>query len=206
MKAIIADMQIGSYTIPVLLSDDNVFGIAVPQIANEFSFDTNQASRNVKALLGKGFQFDKWITPLNSKAVNVLLLTDFEKLLAKLDRAGNKRAQDIRDSLVGLSLHQLACDAHKIKFEVQERQDWLIRRQKTKVTFKPFTDELKKYGFKNPWEYGNFISLFQSKLEIKNGTRDTLSLEKLFILDEAQIKIAAYMDCGLTPWEALNKL
>jgi hypothetical protein len=205
-KASIADVQIGLYTIQGLLSEDGEFGIGVPQIAEEFQLAKDHATRTLKSLLGKTFEFSKYKTPLNPKAINALSLSDFEKLLAKLDRAGNQKAQDIRDGLVGLSLHQLFCDAFEIKFEKENRQQWLVCRQRTKLTFRPFTDQLKAYGFKNPPEYAKFISIFQHKLEIKNGTRDTLPLEKLFILEEAQVKLATYIECGLTPWEALNRL
>ena len=143
---------------------------------------------------------------MHSNPVSVLTEIQTEIVLLELTIQGNKDAKTIQRSLVGLSLHQLLCDAFKIKFEVEDRQQWLICRQRTKVTFRLFTDELKKYGFQNPSQYASFVSRFQAKLNIENGTRDFLPLEKLFLLKEAQVKIATYMDCGLTPWEALNKL
>jgi hypothetical protein len=166
----------------------------------------NTASRDIKRLMGKDFETSKWLTKFNNKAINVLSLVNFEKLLAKLDRTGNAKAQEIRDSLIGLSLQQLFCDAFDIKFAKEDRQKWLICRQRTKITFRPFTDQLKAYGFTKPQEYANFISLFQTRMNIKNGTRDQLPLEKLFILEEAQVKLATYIECGFTPWQALNKL
>lgn len=52
----------------------NGYYVAVSQIADRFQFVKTNAQRNVKALMGKGFQFVKLRTKLNPKAVNALTL------------------------------------------------------------------------------------------------------------------------------------
>jgi len=95
-KATIATVSIGILEFEGLRFDDNgEYAVAVPQICSIFSFDTNQASRDIKAILGKGLQFDKSRTTLNSKAVNCITLLDFEKLIRALDKKGNKQAEVI---------------------------------------------------------------------------------------------------------------
>jgi hypothetical protein len=208
LTAEVTKVQIGIYEIDGLLLSDGRFGIGLPQI-NENQLNLvpqKNASRVAKSLLGEGFQFIKAKTSLNPKAINVILLTDFERLLAKLDRKGNLKAQEIRDGLVGLSLHQLFCDAFDIKFEKEDRQDWLIKRQGTKYTFREMTDSLKEFGFKNGSEYAMFVYRLQSKLDIKTGTRDLQDSVKLQELLIAQTKIKAYVECGLTPFQALEKI
>ena len=70
-------------------------------------------------------------TDLNSKPVNAIPVELLEILIAKLDRAGSIPAQDFRDALVGLSLHQLFCDAFGIVFEKEDRQEWLKDRMES---------------------------------------------------------------------------
>ena len=103
IKAEITEVQIGVLKIQGLMSEDGDFGVAVPQVTERFQINKNQASRDLKALLGKGFQFDKWKTPLNPKAVNVIPLDSFQTLVRELDKRGNKAASDFVDSLFGLS-------------------------------------------------------------------------------------------------------
>ncbi|NEP69000.1 hypothetical protein [Moorena sp. SIO3A5] len=57
------------------------FGVAAPQLAKLFQFDSSQASRTIKRLLGKDFQFDSWQSELNPDKVNVVLVKDFEKII-----------------------------------------------------------------------------------------------------------------------------
>jgi hypothetical protein len=135
IKAQIAPIAFGNISFEGLLGGDGRFYIAVPQICELFQIAPNQASRKVKALMGKGFQFDKAKTSLHPKDVNVIPFEAFEILLMLLDRNGNREAQAFRDTLVGLSLHQLACDAFGIKFDKDERQAWLLVRQESKDLF-----------------------------------------------------------------------
>jgi hypothetical protein len=141
-KAIVSKVLIGRIEIDGLMLPDGSFEIGVPQVTTLFRFDTNQASRALKPLLGEGFRFDKASSELNSKAVNILSLPQFELVLTKLAFSGNQSAQELMLSLVGLSIHQLFCDAFEIKFNQEDRQEWLRVRQESKALFWQLTQQI----------------------------------------------------------------
>ena len=145
MKATVTTIPFGFATVQGLLMPDGSFGIALTQawllIDEKIARQKNEL-RQAKSLLGKNFTPVKVATELNVNKAYVLTLPEFELFLAKADRAGYKNAQDLRDSLVGLSLHQLFCDAFGIKFEAEERQQWLTVRQQSKALFWEFSQAI----------------------------------------------------------------
>jgi len=207
LTAEIADVQVGNLTIEGVMFPDGRYGVAIPQLVDLNLVPPDRSRKQLESLTGMVFQsHQKAKTKLNPKTVNVIGLQDFEVLLAKLDRAGNKNAQDLRDALVGLSLHQFFSDAFGVKFEKEDRQRWLESRFNTKHDFRPLTDQLQKAGFVEPKEYGKYIHLMQSKIGIKSGTRDELDFTTLNKLERAQNRLTAFMECGLSPMQALEKL
>jgi len=142
-KATVAQVKIGHIEIEGLMLPDGSYAIGIPQISELFSIPIKHTSRDFKALLGIESSFPKVQTELNSKAVNILSLPEFELLIAKLDRAGNIPAQEFRDSLAGLALHQIYCDAFGVKFEKLDRQNWLKERQEGKYCRRSLTDATK---------------------------------------------------------------
>ncbi len=146
-KAIVATIHIGNIEVEGLRLPDGSFAISIPQIWRlfEFSVQPTDASRSIKRLLGNSFQYSRVYSELNPKKVNAVDLKTFELIVAKLDRKGNKKAQDFRDDLVGLSLQQLFCDAFSIKFEKEERQQWLSSRQQGKLTRRTLTNAIRDY-------------------------------------------------------------
>ena len=205
-KAIVAKVQFGTSEIDGLLFEDGSYGVAIPQMADLNLIPPNRSQKQLESLLSMVFQApQKAKTELHPKAVNTISLLDFEKALAKLDRAGNVKAQEFRDGLVGLSLHQLFCDAFGIKFEAEQRQEWLEERFKTKKDFRPLTAQLKANGFTENCEYGLYIHKMQQLIELEDGTRDSADLGKLRDLNSIQTSLVAYMECGLKPYEALAK-
>ncbi len=206
LNAVVADVQIGSLTVQGLMAENGEFGIAVPQMAEYFQFDQNQASRGIKRLLGNGFQFDRWKTQLNPKAVNVVTLEQFTQIVLALHRKGNPSASQFVEAMVGLSLHQLFCDAFGLKLEAEDRQFWLQSRLSTKVDFRALTDQLQRHGFKDGKDFARFIWAFQSRLGIKSGSRDDIPTPTLVKLQGAQVRLITLMECGISPWEALQRI
>ena len=209
IKAEITQVPIGSLSIEGLMSINGDFGVAVPQLASIELVPPNRSVKQLESLLGSTFQshlIQKWKTELNPKAVNVLPLDQFQSLVRALDKKGNPAATLFVDALLGLSLHQLFCDAFGIKFEAEHRQQWLTTRMRTKHDFRPLTDMLQSFGFVEGKDFARFIWAFQTKLGIESGTRDEISIEKLVDLQGAQVKLTTLMQCGFTPWQALDKL
>ena len=145
VRTTITQVPFGGIEIEGLLLENGEFAIAVPQVCELFQFLTKNAIRDLKTLLGKDFQFLKARTVLNPKAVNILSIEDFVKVIRKLDRAGNIQAEKLTDALVGVSLHQLFSDAFGIKFEKDERQAYLKARLPGKVTRRAMTDSIRDW-------------------------------------------------------------
>ena len=84
MKAKSADVTIGQLTLPGLISEDRQQGISVPQLAEIGLVAYGRSLKQIETLTGLTFSSQKWATPLNSKAVNVLTLPDVERLILAL--------------------------------------------------------------------------------------------------------------------------
>jgi hypothetical protein len=205
-RAVIAQVPVGNSSIEGLMAEDGTFGIAVPQLVSYNLVPPNRSLKQVKALYSIDISSHQWRTELNSKAVNVILLSDFERLLRKLDKAGNKQAEQMVDDLVGLSLHQLFSDAHKVKFEQEERQAYLIDRQCHREDFHPkFTAWLKLDGcMGNGYaiEVNNFKRLLGLPIESVNSY-DSKQLRKL---DVAYIKYDTLRTAGMKHEQVINSI
>jgi hypothetical protein len=152
IKAEIATVQIGHLEIEGLYAPEiNQFGVGIVQVCNLFSEPRKRSLKQLEALWGITFQnHQKWTTSLNPKAINVISLIDFERILRVLDRKGNQKAQELSDDLIGLSLHQLFSDAFNHHFEQEERQQWLKARQQGKIARRTLTDAIKDWLLAHP--------------------------------------------------------
>ena len=206
LTAVVTQVPIGNTSVEGLMTEDGTFYVGVPQIATQFSFIIANASRDVKALLGKDSSFIKLRTPLNSKAVNAIPLAEFEQLVAKLDRKGNKAAQDFRDSLVGLSLHQLFCDAFGIKLEKEDRQQYLAQRMQHRQHFHPYLTKWLKQdanGDSNAVDWGREVNRFKTACKLPLTGVDTWDYNLLQILNRAESGYNMLRIAGLKHDEAV---
>lgn len=208
IKAQIETISIGNIEIEGLLLPDGNFGISLQQLRQLAypSTSPTHALTELKSACGKGFQLTKVSTDISNNPQWVITIDQLNFCLTELAFKGHKEARSLVRLLSGLSLQQLFSDAFGIKFEQEQRQQWLKLRQSTKETFRPLTDELQKHGFKEGWEYGKFIHAFQLKLGIIDGTRDKQGNDKLNDLMIAQATITAFMKTGINPYKALDML
>ena len=214
VKAIIAPVKIGHHEIQGLMLPNGDFAIGVPQVAELFQFNTNQASRTLKSLLGNGFQFDIAKSELNPKAVNILSLTEFEVVTLELALRGNQAAIAFQRSLVGLALIQLFNDAFGVKFEQVDRQNWLKDRQDGKFYRRSLTDAVKhliqrgdslNYGLITLKTYSacklsSEYAIYRKKHKDANF-RNTLDTEKLRNIAKFEELVADYIIVDELPTE-----
>ncbi len=206
IKACVTEISIGLIKIEGLLLETGKFAVTVQQSATLFQVRQDNAQREFKALLGKEYRFVK-IRVENSrarKAENAILLLDFEVLLAKLDRKGNQFAQNIRDSFVGLSLIQLFSDAFGIKFEGEDRQQYLIHRQTHRENFHPtYTIWLKKDGCVNGYEYAREVNRLKLILNLPLIPIEQYDYAQIAKLNRGEHSYDALRKAGLPHTKAL---
>jgi hypothetical protein len=228
LTAKVAQVPFGSFKTEGLMFEDGSFGISLIQINQLISFSTsnNVISRDLKRFLGKDFSPSKVKVEGLKQLINSLSLPDFEVLLAKTDRAGNLKAQELRDSLVGLSLIQLFSDAFNVKFDQDERQQHLINRQLGKVTRRKLTDAIKDWYNRNPegtsrpyssmyaattnaiYEklWGMVALQMEEYLECgRNQSRDNMCSDCLQTLERAEANVCEYIDLdNIKPIDAVQ--
>jgi len=117
MRADIATVDLGFTKFDGLILPDGSYAISVSQIAELMGLDNTQRqlSRDIKSMLGDGFQFGEITNGLN-QPVNILTITEFEQLLKALAVIGNEQAQ------VMLGLHKKGkakIPSRELKKEIQ---------------------------------------------------------------------------------------
>jgi hypothetical protein len=152
LTAKVSPVPLGNITVEGLLLETGEFAIACRQASSLFQVLPNSTQKWLQSCLGKDCSYYQVKTNrehIENKRIrsteNALSLLQFEKLLMKLDRSGNKQAQNLRDDLVGLSLVQLFSDAFDIAFTKEDRQEWLILRQQSKDLYHELTPQIKRW-------------------------------------------------------------
>lgn len=219
VKAIVAPVNIGRIVIDGLMLPNGDFAIAVPQVADLFSVPQKNSSRDFKALLGKDSSLLTAKSELNSKAVNILTLTQFEVLVLELVIRGNEKAIEFQRNLVGLALFQLFNDAFGIKCEQIDRQAWLKDRQDGKYYRRSLTDAIKyliergknlNYGLMTLQTYAacklsSEYAIYRKKHKDSNF-RNSLDAAKLRNVGKFEELVADFiMVDGMEPEEAMLK-
>lgn len=219
LHAQITSVPIGHLEIEGLLFDEvvnnSLFGVAVPQIGNKFLPDEPQkyTAQSLKRLLSKDSEnhitFIECRTPFTRGKTLAVSLTDFERLTAKLDRAGNIYAQEFRDALVGLSLTQLFHDAFDLKFEKQERQDYLRERQVHRESFHPLLTKWLKSdagGDSGLVNWGREVNRFKQASGLPLTPVDSWDSLNLSALNRAEASYDSLRRAGLTHSRAVEIL
>lgn len=165
LSASIAEVKIGVISIEGLMDEKGNYAIAVPQICDLIQILNHNAVRDIKALMGKGFQFLKYTTKLHPKAINAMSIDDFKKLLFRLALKGHQVAIELSELLIGLSLHQLFCDAFGVKFEAEVRQQWLSARMGSKDAFWQLGEGIEIYKPKHPERSDNYRKFIYSNCQ-----------------------------------------
>lgn len=201
---------------------DGSFGIGLPQLVNiGFSPSKNTVARDLKRLLGERFNPSKMATEIARAKVNVITLQEFELVLIALDRAGNESARAFRDELVGLSLHQLFSDAFGIKFAEEDRQQWLLSRQKARKQHQPLVTDHWAHvdGCCDRREYIIRTAQLKKACLLGMAKVDNMTQEQLLCWTEAQQvydnarriqkfnhkKAIEAVACKQTYWQKINK-
>lgn len=149
-RAKVAPVRIGTYELQGLMDHEGAFFVAVPQIADVFSVPQKNATRDLKALMGEGFQFLKIASELNPKAVNAIPLDAFGAVIRKFAYAGDTKAQSMVDALSQATLHQVFCDAFGQKFDADDRQDFLKARMAGKSVRSDFEAAIARWIDRHP--------------------------------------------------------
>ena len=209
-KARVATVQLGNLETEGLMFPDGSFGIAVSQISRLMPnlITPNNATRTVKSLLGKTSSLLKTKSDLAKREVNYISLKELEEVIVEGSIQGNPEAQVLNKQLVGLSLTQLWSDAFEVKFEQEQRVQYLKNRQEHMKNFhKRLTIWWKQDGLTEGRQYMNRVIEFKQRIGLPEYVSvDEYDYGTLAIINSKETRYCAFRECGLTHEEAMAKL
>lgn len=227
MNGQITQVSLGNLTIDAVIDGQCNYYVTVQSIARLFQLRQNNATRDLKAILGEQYSLLK-ITVKNDGANrsqnNCIALRDFETVALQLAISGNPIAAQWVRALVGLSLTQLCADAFGVKFEASDRQAWLKNRLTGKVARRSFTDALRDWLAENQVPqsqhvkyyagctnllYKEVLGMTAANLVIARGCapkdlRNNLTQQELAVVERIEDNAAMLVDRGLDPMTAMT--
>lgn len=220
-KAIVQQIQVGNISFEGLMLPDGSFGISLQQlrvlafpkvtpnnakrtltqVANTKSDFSQNEKKSLEPALGKGFQLLRVATELGNNPQWVVSIDDITFLLTELAFAGHTEARQLVRLLTGLSLQQLFCDAFGVRFEVEDRQQWLVARMESIVVRNEYTGAIRDTQGEGYTRYGTatdliYLGLYQKTAkqlseELGGPVRDRLTssqLEKVKMVEKVAAK------------------
>ncbi len=232
-KAVVATVNYAGFEFPGLQLPDGSYAIAVTQVvelfqrSNEgFQFDKRQASRDIKYLLGNGFQFDKSASEIHPKKVNILTIEQFGELTFHVAFRGNDVAKAILKASVSTTIEQAFDVAFNNKQALEEYQERLKVRIQGKITRRTMTnvvrdyvkvrsDELsenyKKFIYNNCTDHTYRVVFGRSAKQLKmawecKDVRAAMTTEELMIVKSVErLAMALIEEQGFEPQAAIKE-
>ena len=173
-KARIATIQLGNLEIEGLMLPNGDFAIGISQI---------NATRTVKSLLGRTSPLLKIKSELHNSPVNYVLLTDLEKIIVLAASKSSHDALNLCLALVGCTLNQFWCDAFGVRFDQEERVQFVASRMEHLKNFHPrLTIWWKQDGCISGKDYQDRVVQFKEICGLSK-------YKKVEHMDEAELKI-----------------
>jgi len=224
MKGQIVQVSLGVLAIEAVMDEACNYYVTVQSIASLFQLTQNNATRDIKAILGEGYSLLKISIQrdgANRSQNNCIALRDFETVALQLAINGNPTAQQWVRALVGMSLTQLCADAFGVKFDAADRQAWLKARMAGKETRRTLTDSIRDWGLSNGTDVsrhypicsdmvnravcGKTAAQLRAARGCKAGEiRDTHSPRELKLIEGIEWHASASIDRGLDPVTAVQ--
>ena len=225
-RAKVTTIDFGSFQVQGFLAVDASFAVSLSLTCPLFQSFTSNYLREVKALMGKGFQSFKMATEINPKAVDCISLPQLETLILRLIiEKKDARAIEFAELAIGMTLNQRFSDAFGVKFDKEERDAWFQARAIGIFERNNLTDGILRYLKANPERseaYQKFVypncsdalnlaltgqkaKYWRDSLGLdKNGLRDVWSEKMLDRLKTLEELAGRKIDKGLEPLEAVK--
>lgn len=206
MRAYVTQVQIGNLEIEGLMTEKGEYRVAVPQLVALNLASQFNPTRDTKAILGKDSKLVKYKTEFNPNPVNTISLIEFEKVVFELAIKGNEFAANLVRALVGLSLTQLFSDAFGVKFEKEERQNYLKERKAHVPAYKIYSSWGAVDGLKSgSAEYGQRCRRLKAQCSLPADVSiEDYTYEQVGALKQAEYAYDLLRKAGMSHDDAIN--
>lgn len=208
IKAIVTDVPIGSISIEGLMFPDGSYGVSIQQlraVAFPSTYHSN-ALRELKSLCGEKIELIKCATQISNNPQWVIKLEQVNYCLAELAFKGHKEARDFIRILSSLSLTQLFSDAFNVKFEKDERQEYLKERQFHAKQYHPLLTKWLQIDGITGKGYGKQVNLFKINADCPIKPVDQYNSSELHKLNNAEVRYDVLRRTGMPHSEAVKHL